>query len=123
MNGRGPAFLLGVGGAPSGVIDISQSYVDAQGWRGQKTPWAVRWRYQGPILIRGQRTDATGTLRFALAEGQHLREIRWPPHRSVGLKGAYRFWASETMFQTPGCYGFQADGTSFDVVIIMRVSG
>jgi hypothetical protein len=63
------------------------------------------------------------TIRFALGEGQHLRELRWPPHRSAGPKGAYRFWPSETMFQMPGFYGFQADGTSFSTVMIMRVGG
>lgn len=123
LNGRGPAFLVGVGNAPAGVIDISQSETDAQGWRGQKTPWAVRWRYQGPVLIRGGRIDQSGAVRFAKGYGQHLKELRWPAHRSVAPKGAYRVEASATLFRSPGCYAFQADGTSFSTVVVMQVTG
>jgi hypothetical protein len=74
MNGRGPAFLLGVGGAPSGVIDISQSQVDAQGWRGQKTPWAVRW----PLVVSAVVTLALGAVSVGSAreEGSRARTPR-----------------------------------------------
>jgi hypothetical protein len=122
-NGSGPAFLMGVGNAPPGVIDISESQADAQGWRGQKTPWAVRRRYRGPVLIRGERIDEAGVVKFALGYGQHLSELRWPAGRSVISGGAYRWWASATLFRAPGCYAFQADGTSFSKVVVMRVSG
>jgi len=106
-----------------GIIDISQSQTDALGWRGQKTPWAVRWRYQGRVLIRGQRIDEVGPVRFAVGYGQHLKELRWPAGRSVHPKGAYRFWAAGTLFRSPGCYAFQADGTSFSTVVVMHVTG
>jgi hypothetical protein len=122
LNGHGPAFLIGVGNAPLGEIDISLSPTDAQGWRGQKTPWAVLWRYQGPMLIRARRIDEPGSVRFAIGHGQHLRELRWPARRSVQPKAAYRFWASATLFRSPGCYAFQADGTSFSTVVVMRVT-
>jgi len=123
LNGRGPAFLIGVGNAPPGTIDISHSQTDSQGWRGQKTPWAVRWRYQGPVLIRARRIDQPSSVRFAVGYGQHLRELRWPPQRSVQPKGRYRFWASATLFRSPGCYAFQADATSFSNVVVMQVDG
>jgi hypothetical protein len=123
-NGRGRAFLVGVGGAPPGTIDIARSKIDSQGWRGQKTPWAVRRSYNGPILIRGQRIDGDGQVKFAIGYGQHLAELRWPAGRSVLSKAyAYRFWASATLFRAPGCYAFQADGTSFSTVVVMRVTG
>jgi hypothetical protein len=123
LNGRGPAFLIGVGDAPVGAIDVSQSQTDAQGWRGQKTPWAVRWRYQGPVLIRGGRIDKPGAVSFAFGYGQHLRELHWPAGASAQPPGAYRFLASATLFRSPGCYAFQADGNSFSIVIVMRVTG
>ncbi|MBA3716763.1 MAG: hypothetical protein H0W87_00860 [Actinobacteria bacterium] len=28
-----------------------------------------------------------------------------------------------TLFRAPGCYAFQADGTSFSNVVVIRVSG
>jgi hypothetical protein len=123
LNGRGPAFLMGVGNAPLGVIDISQSTPRAGGWRGQKTPWAVRWRYQGPVLIRARRIDEAGSVRFAPGHGPDQSELRWPARRTVAPKGPYRWWASTTYFRAPGCYAFQADGTSFSTVVVMKVTG
>jgi hypothetical protein len=123
FNGRGPAYLIGNGNVPVGVIDISQSATDSQGWLGQKTPWAVRSRYRGPVLIRGVRIDQPGDVRFAPGYGQHLLELRWPSGVDVGRGGAFRSLASSTLFRSPGCYAFQADGTSFSTVVVMRVNG
>ncbi len=122
FNGRGPAYLVGNGNVPAGVIDISQSQPDARGWLGQKTPWAVRSSYRGPILIRGLRIDQAGDLRFAIGYGQHLLELHWPRGVDVGKGGAFRSFASSTLFRSSGCYAFQADGTSLSTVVVMRVT-
>ena len=69
--GKGPAYLITVAGVPAGSVDVSQSPVDAAGWRGQKAPWSVRG-YWGPLLIRGARLDAPGEVS---AEDQPRRSM------------------------------------------------
>ena len=124
LTGRGPAYLIGVGGAEGGTISIAGSARDSLGWQGQKTPWAVRRSYEGPILVRGARIDRRGQVRFGYGYGDHLRELRWDAGADQGLPPdpGYRFLASETLFRAPGCYAFQIDGTSFSKVIVVRVA-
>ncbi len=62
-------------------------------------------------------------VRFALGYGQHLREMRWPRGVDVGEGGTLRSFASTTLFRSSGCYAFQADGTAFSTVVVMRVTG
>ena len=122
LNGRGPAFLMSVGAAPSGVISIDQSVTDSLGWRGQKTPWFIARTYVGPLLIRGARIDGTGPIRFAKGFGQHLRELRFAAGENNGIEGRWRFLASASLFRVKGCYAFQVDGTTFSRVVTMRVA-
>jgi len=118
LNGREPVFLLGVGGAPAGVIYLG--YPDAKGWRGQKTPWLVPMTYDGPVLVRGARVERTGPLRFGKG-GEHRNELRFSSGENDGTAAGHRFLASASYFRTTGCYAFQVDGTSFSRVIVMRV--
>jgi hypothetical protein len=60
LTGRGPAYLIG-----GGTISIALSARDSLGWYGQKTPWAIRRSYDGPILVRGARIGRRGQVRFA----------------------------------------------------------
>ena len=122
-----PVYLENVGSVPPGEIDVSQS-PEYQGRRGQKTPWIVPASYRGPVLIRGARIDGRGSISFAKAFGQHLKELRYRSGESngaririAGLPGRYRLLASASSFRTAGCYAFQIDGTSFSAVIVMRV--
>jgi len=123
LNGRRPAYLVGVAGSPPGRIAVDFSTADALGWFGQKTPWAVSRSYGGPILVRGARIDRRGAVRFAKRGRQHLRELRWrrgadqgtPPDRR------FRFLAAETLVRKPGCYAFQVDGRSFSKIVVVRV--
>jgi hypothetical protein len=100
---------------------LSRFCPDPAGWLGQKTPWFVERSYTGPLLIRGRRLDKPGPVRFAIAEGQHLSELRFRAGASNGTQGAFRTLASASLFRALGCYGFQVDGTSFSKVIVMRV--
>lgn len=127
-----PVYLQNVGSAPvPGTIDISQSLVDDQGWRGQKTPWLVPATYRGPVLIRAARIDAAGpAVAFAKGYGDHLDELRFRSGESNGargrirgLPGRSRFLASSALFRSEGCYGFQVDGSSFSSVVVVRVKG
>jgi hypothetical protein len=62
LTGRGPVYLIG-----GGRISIALSARDRLGWQGQKTPWAVRRSYDGPILVRG--APLVGSARCALLTG------------------------------------------------------
>jgi hypothetical protein len=85
LNGRGPAFLIGVGHADPATINMIFSYPDEKGWYGQKTPWAISRDYGGPVLVRGARIDRRGKVRFAYGEGQHLPELYWEAGVDQGL--------------------------------------
>ena len=119
--GRGPVYLVGVGGAPG--ISIALSARDALGWYGQKTPWVIDRSYAGPILVRGARIGRRGQVRFAHGYGDHLRELQWDANVDQGSppNPNYRFLASATLFRSPGCYAFQIDGTVFSKIIVVRV--
>jgi len=121
LNGRSPAYLMSVGGTGAGVIEVNYQYVDAKGWVGQKTPWLIDRRYTGPLLVRGQRLDEPGPVRFAKGYGQHLAELRFVRGEKNSLDKRFRGLASSSLFRSPGCYGFQIDGTSFSRAIVMRV--
>jgi hypothetical protein len=112
---------MSVGDAGSGVIKVSDKYVDSKGWLGQKTPWMIERRYAGPILVRGQRLDEPGPVRFAKGAGQHFAELRFAAGERNSLSSRFRGLASASLFRSAGCYGFQVDGTSFSRVIVMRV--
>ena len=124
LNGDGPAYLMGVGGAPRGVVDISTSARDALGWRGQKTPWIIDRAYDGPLLVRGARIDRRGSVRFGHGYGDHLRELSWPAAADQGLPPdpRFRMLASTTLFRVRGCYAFQVDGTAFSEVVVVRAT-
>jgi hypothetical protein len=118
LTGRGPVYLIG-----DGTISIALSARDSLGWYGQKTPWAIRRSYDGPILVRGARIDRRGQVRFAYGYGDHLRELQWNAGADQGLPPdpSFRFLASGTLFRATGCYAYQIDGTSFSKIVVVRV--
>jgi hypothetical protein len=120
--GRGPAYLIGIGGA-GGTISIALSARDSLGWYGQKTPWVINRSYDGPILVRGGRIGRRGQVRFAYGYGEHLRELQWEAGADQGSPPDpnFRFLASATLFRATGCYAFQIDGDSFSKIIVVRV--
>ena len=119
LTGRGPAYLIG-----GGTISIALSARDSLGWYGQKTPWAIRRSYAGPILVRGARIGRRGQVRFAYGYGDHLRELQWDAGADQGLPPdpRFRFLASGTLVRAAGCYAYQIDGTSFSEIVVVRVT-
>jgi hypothetical protein len=119
LTGRGPTYLIG-----GGRISIALSARDSLGWYGQKTPWAIRRSYAGPILVRGARIDRRGQVRFAYGYGDHLRELQWDAGADQGLPPdpRFRFLASGTLFRAAGCYAYQIDGISFSEIVVVRVT-
>jgi hypothetical protein len=52
-----------------------------------------------------------------------LHELSWPTGADQGSPPdpQVRFLASATLVRSPGCYGFQIDGTSFSHIIVVRI--
>lgn len=128
--GSGPAYLL-IGSSTSAVgavgFDIGLSWRDSAGWRGTKTPWEIKSSYRGRILIRGSRIDRAGSVRFGdppVPNGAHegARELHWGAGVDHDPGARYRGLAAGTLFRSPGCYAFQADGASFSAVVVVAVT-
>lgn len=90
------------------------------GRRFQRTFWVTDGREQGPILVRGQRLDAPGTVEIEGKTSAELTTVR----NTLGTFGAPPMWrvlVASVDLTAPGCYGFQADGLETTSVIIVRV--
>lgn len=89
------------------------------GLYGVKTLWYSRASYQGPVLIRGQRLDAPGTITFGESPQLGFLVDGGIPNGTRGV--GVRSWPGGTFVARAGCYGFQVDGTSFSYLIIMSI--
>ncbi len=78
--------------------------------------------YWGPLLIRGARLDAPGEVRFAWGTGQHLRSL-YAQRGSGRQPNGSRFLPNLLLVREPGCYGLQADGSTFSTTVTIRVRG
>jgi hypothetical protein len=78
-------------------------------WRGARVTWTASG-YSGPVLVRGRQIGGAGAVGFG--EG-HV------PYDELQLQGSGP-WQSFTRVQSPGCYFYQVDGTSFSTTIVFR---
>jgi hypothetical protein len=124
--GDGPAYpVLGMSApppGPGGVVGLRDD-VRHGGWYWHKTLWAIDRRYRGPLLIRGQRIDRPGQLRFGIGDvevGDYhvLPELTVPAERRM----RWRYIVSSALVRGPGCYGLQVDGMSFSDVIVFAAA-
>jgi hypothetical protein len=118
--GTGPVYP-GLGDR-SGLLFASQSQYGGP-WFSAKVFWYVRPIYRGPVLIRGARLDGTETIGFNGAEVPRP-ELRIEPGQTVSWERqprGSRGVPSDVRVTTPGCYGFQIDGTTFSVVVVVTV--
>ena len=93
-----------------------------------KTVWVLVDGGSGPVLFRGGRLDAAGSLRFSGTQVDPSEVGTNPPghlstsfYRAVISRGtgdAFYIWPS-----TPGCYAMQVDGPTFEDVIILTAMG
>ena len=88
-----------------------------------KTPWVSKPDYEGPILIRGQRLDGKGTLRFSSGGSKPEENLKLnAPSRTDPT--FWSFWPSSMYVPGPGCHGVQVDtlrGT--DIVVFSAATG
>lgn len=109
----GPGPVYPAVGSPNGVASLTDD-LKTKGWYLHKTLWAISPRYRGPVLIRGARVDAPSPLRFNFRLTRDLKLHREPPKAAR----RWRYVPSHTALRGPGCYAFQADGSSFSLVIV-----
>jgi hypothetical protein len=93
----------------------------AKGW------WAVGPAYDGPVLIRGQRIDSPGELRFPY-DGSST-ELRLDedasagdpqvPHPDGTHDPGWRYRGLQAVVPAAGCYAVQIDGRIFGEVLVM----
>lgn len=128
--GSGPLHVAGL--ARHGRLPVSP---DGRGRLTAKVIWVFGKEYGGPLLLRGDRIDGPGRLRFE----HYLGAADYPgsgpgtgPHREVlyvrgGLHasapGALESEPDVLYVDGPGCYAVQADGVGFSQVLVFRVPG
>jgi hypothetical protein len=131
--GSGPFTLTGNGTVPVDFTPPADDSFAGTGWPGMKVIWRVGPEYIGPVLLRGERLDGPGQLRFgsytgtvgqgtpprASFQAQAYPELGYPGEDSTPSATTY---PSDIRVQTPGCYGLQVDGTNFSEVIIFAVT-
>jgi hypothetical protein len=111
--GNGPAYPVGLGA--NGTLSFSNFFQDGSDWGGGKVLWVVKPTYRDPILVRGHQIDGSHAVLF--------NRDRSPEMYLSDYDGGTP-WAnipSYTRVQTPGCYAYQVDGTTFSEVIIFQV--
>jgi hypothetical protein len=110
--------------APGGVVGLRSDY-HVLGWYLHKTLWAISPHYSGPVLIRGRRVDRAGLVRFGgdAPTPRGMVHASTPAFRmTADTTREWRYYPTETLLRTPGCYAFQVDGTDFSFVVIFRAS-
>ena len=87
------------------------------GWYGAKAPWASRSGYLGWALIRSARLDGPGQARveLQLADGTEISDAL-----ALNVQADWQFWPGSTEVTSPGCYGYQVDGSDFTEMIVFR---
>ena len=120
--GRGPVYP-GLG-ANRGRLTATQDRQYGGAWAGGKVFWYVLPRYQGLVLIRGQRIGGRNRLGF---NGTRVPkyELRIRLNETVVWRGqpsGSRGVASSVRVRVPGCYGAQIDGENFSYVVVFTAS-
>jgi hypothetical protein len=119
--GRGPVYA-GLGPAATAFATPDEQF--GSRWGGAKVFWYVLPSYRGRVLLRGRRLDGPQRLGF---NGRRIpeTELRIDVGETVGWDGQVpgsRGVPSGIRVLVPGCYGVQADGSTFSRVIVFRVT-
>ena len=125
--GAGPLYLGPV--AQDGTVTYAPAdqWADGQGWGGMLGSfWTSRGTFAGPVVVRGQRLDAAGEVRFdtepkfvVSGEGGLLGQLQLViqafPAATYQVDGMWHI-----RFNAPGCYGLQLDGLHGTERIVIR---
>jgi hypothetical protein len=114
--GDGPIYA-----ADGGHLDLSDVARKSDGLYWIKVAWLSTAEYDGPVLVRGQRVDADGVMKFSPG-GAELRLPRAGEMTWDGKPVGWRAWPSQVLLLDPGCYAWQIDGATFTDVIWVLAS-
>ncbi|GEM_PF-1082968 len=115
--GAGPVWMvLGDRGDPGRGISVLGN-PETPGWLAAENVWLVAPGYQGPFTVRGLRLDGRGTVRFGGTPASAA--FVEPPAPDANSSSGWRFPPGTIWVTTPGCYGFQIDGTSFSETVVI----
>ena len=113
--GDGPAYAVGLG--PDGVTNYGGAHEEG-GWAYVKVLWVARPGHVGPLLVRGERLDEPGELRFG-GGADPAAELRLDGGPAGGGAG-WRQWPSHARLRGPGCYAFRVAGAGVDQTIVFQ---
>ena len=126
---RGPVYASLRAGPPRIVHLGVVPTVGRSRWHAVPTIWASRPSYDGPVLVRGGRLEASGRLGFG-SRARPLTKLRlpagdWPrgdaPKAAERAPEGWRATGVPTRVRAPGCYAFQVDGLGFSYVLAFGV--
>jgi hypothetical protein len=126
--GRGPVYpVLGMAAAPPAARGVAglRSDFHVLGWYLHKTLWAISPDYSGPILVRGERLDDPGPVRFgagAATPRGSVRDSKPNLRQPADTAREWRYLPGFTLLRGSGCYGFQIDGVGFSQVVVFSAS-
>jgi hypothetical protein len=84
------------------------------GWLAVKSHFFSYPRYRGPFLVRARSLWPGGRVRLGATPTQAGRLLA--PSGS-----GWREQPDFTFVRSPGCYGWQIDGTTFSYVVVIRI--
>lgn len=118
--GSGPVRLVvgDRGEASRGVVVLGNP--DRSPWLAAENVLLIDASYRGPVLLRGERLDGPGTAFF---DGNEVRSYLDPPYPDANTQNdGSRTPPASIFVRSPGCYGFQIDGTDFTTTIVLELT-
>ncbi len=120
--GRGSVPIYAVGFGAEGATEITEASRKGE-WYPFKVLWLSDASYQGIALVRGDRLDALGRMRFTGRDQDMTASLRLTLDSWVagGTPAGWREWNSYVWVREPGCYAFRVDGEAFSETIVIKV--
>ncbi len=131
---RGPVYLV-LPGIPRVTVGLPTTADRrlGEGWGSSPALVLARGTYRGRLVLRGDRIDGRGALRFGPGENPADRlELPAGPWRAeprslrrwgveLTRDGRWRAWPTTLRSETAGCYGIQVDGRTFSYPVVLSV--
>lgn len=91
------------------------------GWLALKTHIVETPAYQGPFLVRTKRLDRPGVIRFGGTPAETAPLLILRGSIPSGAGGGWHDIPYFTFVRSPGCYGYQIDGLTFSITVVLRI--
>jgi hypothetical protein len=118
VQGNGPVYVWNARRVHLSADDLTRDGYDI------KEVWVVDGSYQGPVLIRGERIDGDGAVRFRFNPETAIDDALALDDASPSLQRdpstGWRSVPSEVVVPSAGCYAFQIDGIGFTEQLVFQ---